>query len=244
MATVFRIDGVELLTDEIWLVKLILSEVEDKNLNDLIAHFKKEINETEHHLLTLGKFLYLMGDLNKAEKYYRLLFDQTSSSALIFDNDYFRNNIIATLFNNLGLLYHARENFQLALENYQNALEIYLLQEPLSPVSNATVYTNIGNALIDLGDYERAFEMYNTALELQLLYASLMEDDSGLAQIYNNIAVCYRKNGQYNRSIENYEKSIDIKLKYLPPNHPSLGVTYSNLSDIYRTNADYDMALQ
>ncbi|CAF5081981.1 unnamed protein product, partial [Rotaria sp. Silwood1] len=239
MATVFRIDGVELLTDEIWLVKLVLSEAEDKNLNDLIAHFKKEINETEHHLLTLGKFLYLIGDLNKAEKYYRLLFDHISSSALIFDNDYSHNNIIATLFNNLGLLYHVRENFQLALENYQNALEIYLLQEPLSPVSNATVYTNIGNALIDLGDYERAFEMYNTALELQLLYASLMENDSGLAQIYNNIAVCYRQNGQYDRSIENYEKSIDIKLKYFPPNHPSLGVTYSNLSDIYRTNADY-----
>jgi tetratricopeptide (TPR) repeat protein len=193
MGAVFRIDSVELLTDEIWFVKLVSNEEENKNLNDLITHFKNEINETEHHLLTFGKFLYFMGDLNNAEKYYRLLFHQVSSSALFFDNDYSRNNMIAILFNNLGLVYNARENFQLALENYKNALDIYLLQEPIDPFLNTTTYTNIGNVFVDLGDYKQAFKMYETALELRLLYSSFIKDDPGLAQIYNNIAICYNQ---------------------------------------------------
>jgi tetratricopeptide (TPR) repeat protein len=244
MGTTFRIDTVELFIDDIWLVKLTLNEEEDKNLNDLITHFKKEINETKHHLLTLGKFLYFMGDLDKAERYYRLVFDQILSSILCFDDDYYRNHMIATLYNNLGLIYHARENFQVALENYQNALKIHLSQKPMDPFANTTIYNNIANTLIDMGDYQKALEMYNTALELRLLYSSFIEDDSGLAQIYNNLAVCYNQNGQYTHSIENYEKSIHIKLKYLPSNHPSLGIAYSNLGNIHRANSNYEMALK
>jgi hypothetical protein len=75
MGITFRIESVELFIDDIWLVKLILNE-EDKNLNDLINHFKKEINETKHYLLILGKFLHFMSDLQKAERYYCLIFDQ------------------------------------------------------------------------------------------------------------------------------------------------------------------------
>ncbi|CAF1382373.1 unnamed protein product [Rotaria sordida] len=244
MGTIFRIDSIELLTDEIWFVKLILNEEEDKNSSDLINHFKKEINQTEHHLMTLGKFLYLMGDLDKAEKYYRLFLDQILSSKLLFDNTYHHNEMIAMLFNDLALVYNARGNFELALKNYQHALDIYLSLEPMNPISNTAIYSNIGNVLIELGDYQKAFKMYNTALELRLLYSSIIQDEPGLAQIYNNIAVCYNQNGQYNRSIENFEKSINIKLKYLPSNHPSLGITYSNLSDLYRANGDYEMALK
>ncbi|CAF1029154.1 unnamed protein product [Didymodactylos carnosus] len=129
MGTVFRIVSVELFTEEIWCVKLISNKEENKNLNDLITHFKKEINKIEHHLLILGKFLYFMNDLHKAEKYYHLLFDQISSSALLFDDYYYRNEMIAALFNNLGLVYYTRRNFELALEYYKNALDIYLSHE-------------------------------------------------------------------------------------------------------------------
>jgi tetratricopeptide (TPR) repeat protein len=51
------------------------------------------------------------------------------------------------------------------------------------------------------------------------------------------------KKEEYQKAIENYQYSLDLKLIYLPSNHPSLAITYTNIGDLYYQMKDYHLAL-
>ncbi|CAF3150660.1 unnamed protein product [Rotaria sp. Silwood2] len=240
MGTVFRIVNVELFNDEIWFVKLILNDEEDKSLSDLITHFKKEINETEHHLLILGKFLYFIGDLDKAEKYYRLLFDQISSSESIFDYDYSRQNMIAILYNNLATLQIDSGDSIKAKENYEKALEIILNHIPQKHLLLTTAYNSIANIYLDECDYELAIKCYKHALN-EIEPSNII----GQAVIYNNLGEIYRQMNNYTDALINHKKVIDIRMTLQPLlDHPDLAQSYHNVGTLFCDKGEYNTALE
>ncbi|CAF1013290.1 unnamed protein product [Rotaria sordida] len=230
---------------------------EDEQLNEVFDYLKKQIHETTD-IFTLGSFLIQMGEFNKAETYYiRLLKETPSSNSLL----------CATIYNQLGLLHQRKCDYLLALEQYQQALEIFsqyptIDNEILSKIYDniATVYddldvketinddlslgitySNIAVTYDQLGDYENAMTNHEKSLEI---LSRLPTYHPSLAATYGNLGSTFRNIDDNKKALEMYKRKLDIELKTLPPNHPSLASTYNNMGIIYKESEDYILALK
>jgi hypothetical protein len=77
MAAVFRIESVHrLYSEDIWVVHLIMNGEEDEELNALANSIEAEIGSLDN-LNTFGGLLMKMGDLQKAERYFLMLIEDT-----------------------------------------------------------------------------------------------------------------------------------------------------------------------
>jgi tetratricopeptide (TPR) repeat protein len=94
----------------------------------------------------------------------------------------------------------------------------------------------LGELLIKLGQSDAARQLYERQLEQK-------NDDREKANIYNQLGRIRNHEGEYREALRFYEKSIEIKQKILPPNHPDLAITYSNISSVYEKMSEYSKAL-
>ncbi|MDZ7367686.1 MAG: tetratricopeptide repeat protein, partial [candidate division KSB1 bacterium] len=111
----------------------------------------------------------------------------------------------ALMYNQIGLIYDARGDYDAALEWYQKDLEI---TEALGDRAGlATSYNNIGLIYKARGDYDAALEWYQKSVDIQ----EALGDRAGLAASYNNIGGIYDARGDYDAALEWYHKSVDIQ---------------------------------
>ncbi|MGC8696501.1 MAG: tetratricopeptide repeat protein, partial [Conexivisphaera sp.] len=104
--------------------------------------------------------------------------------------------ILAGIYNNLGVAYDDVHEFQRAIEYFQRAISIY---EPLSRDNPAylpdlaTSYNNLGIAYRNAHEFQRAIEYFQRAISI---YEPLSRDNPAylpdLAASYNNLGVAYR----------------------------------------------------
>lgn len=150
--------------------------------------------------------------------------------------------LLATAYNNLGLVCLSQSNNDKAIEYLNKALDIRLriLNREHHPLV-ATTYNNLGVAYSQQGNYAKAIDFYNKALEIQLRVMS--PENSDVAITYNNFGSVYRSQGSYAKAIYYFNKALFIQLRVLGPEHPDVAVTYGNLgfnSTLYR---DYAKAI-
>ena len=149
---------------------------------------------------------------------------------------------IATSYTNIGDVYESKGDFSLALECYQNALEIQ--EEALGPehLSTATTYNNIGLVYKNKGEYDQSLKFYKKALEIDKK-AFLMEHPN-TATIFGNIGELYRTIGNYDWALECFQKMLDISEKTLGIEHLNIPIAYNNMGLVYDDKGDYDLALK
>ena len=227
IGTICRIESVK-QCEKIWHIKLILCDDDDEQIKQVYTYLKEQIYETTD-ILTLGSLLIQMGELNKAEFYYnRLLNQMTEENTLQY----------ATIFNQLGLINQRKCNYQLALEQYQKALETFLFYPLKDKSIVSTVYDNIATIYDDLGQFDQALIHYRKSLDIQ----QNLNNHLSLGITYSNIALTYQQIGDYENAMINYRKSQDT-LNNLPAYHPNLAITYGNLGSMFRNIADNEKAL-
>ena len=149
--------------------------------------------------------------------------------------------LLATAYNNLGLVCLSQCNSDKTIEYLNKALNIRLRilnrEHPLV----ATTYNNLGVAYSQQGNDAKAIDFYNKALDIQLRVIS--PENSDVAKTYNNLGTVYSAQGAYAKAIYYFNKALDIDLRILGPEHPDIAVTYRNLgfnSTLYR---DYAKAI-
>ena len=49
--------------------------------------------------------------------------------------------------------------------------------------------------------------------------------------------------GEYSKALSSYERSLEIRKIALPPNHPGLATSYSNIGLVYDNMGEYSKAL-
>ena len=230
IGSIFRIECVEKLANtNIWHVKLIMCHEEDEQLKEVYDYLKKRIDETTD-LLTLGSFLIQMGDFKKAESYYIRLLRETSPSNFLQR---------ATIYNQLGLLYQEKCDYETALEQYEKALEIFSPYPKLDKCILSTVYDNIATVYGYLGQFDQALIYYKKTLDVK----EEIDDNLSLGICYSNIAVIYHQLGDYENATANHRKSLET-LNSLPSYHPSLAGAYGNLGSTFRSINDSEKALE
>lgn len=271
IGTVFKIADVYEITPDIWFVKLSMctNEAECK-INKLRDYLKHEISYMSPEI-SLGYLLQSMGHYDKAEKYYQMIVDCSSS---IFANE-------LSAYNGLGILEYKRGNYAMALDYFHKAYVRATITNSTSVLT--IIHLNFGNTYFILDDFEQAVAHFEEAVKLQtessvgnslqwadayscLAMASNSQADyqaakdyfskslaiyidklplnhPRLADIYNNIASLHSDLGEYRLAKENYEKALDIQLIVLPDGHPSLGETYNNLGAVHAILGEYELAL-
>ncbi len=137
-------------------------------------------------------------------------------------NFYLRNllkrELIGLVLNDLGLAYHDKGMYDVAIAELKRAIEI-------NP-NLAEAHYNLGNTYYKKGMYDVAIVEYKKAIEINPY------NDSA----YCNLGVVYRHKGMYDEAIIQYKKAIEIN-----PNNPE---AYNNLGVVYRHKGMYDEAIQ
>ncbi|CAF3670262.1 unnamed protein product [Rotaria sp. Silwood1] len=106
-------------------------------------------------------------------------------------------------------------------------------------LEGGTSLHKLGQLTARMGEYDRAQEIYEL-----LILSSPIDDKKGLAFLRHQLGVVYTGQGNLDDALSHYQKSLDLELKYLPPNHPQLGPTYSNIGMIYEDKHELDRALE
>ena len=161
MHSVFRIDYVDQFIDEVmnlvWIVKLTLVADDDQQLLRLVA----PLRSSEVHanpISYVGKLFMDMGDFERAEEYFLSLLQD--SSVLSQPRRLVRVHI------GLGANYMITGEYDKALEQYEQALQVSLTYLPPTHTDLAPLYDAIGKNQFQRGNYQKAVENYEKAADL------------------------------------------------------------------------------
>ena len=124
---------------------------------------------------------------------------------------------LAASFNNRGIGYYDEGQYDLAIQDYSQAIRL----KPL-----AAIYNNRGNAYRDQRYYDLAIQDYDQAIRMK----------PDLAIAFNNRGVAYLREGQYDLAIRDFDATIRLK--------PDYASAYANRGSAYDDKGQYALAIQ
>ena len=148
----------------------------------------------------------------------------------------------AKSYNNIGLVYDAKDDYDRALEYHLKALAIREKVLGTEHSDTAASYNNIGCVYNGKGDYNRELEYHLKALAIREIVLGTEHCDT--AASYNNIGNVYAHKGNYDRALEYYLKALAIREKVLGTEHNDTAMSYGNIGIVYCDNGNYDQALE
>ena len=137
---------------------------------------------------------------------------------------------VATICNNLGIVYGAQENYTKALEYYQRAMNIWKNKYGEDHPYLAATYNNMGHVYLDQGDYGKALEYYNKSLTL--LEKSYGSNNPNGAKVLASIGKVYNLQGDYTKALEYYQRALAIRKDRFGEDHPDVIRTMEKITEI------------
>ncbi|CAF2405286.1 unnamed protein product [Rotaria sp. Silwood2] len=234
LAAMFRIEGVVEQSNHMWLAKLIfIDSTEEMEEMHKLSEYLGIYSHESTTLANLAQILFLMSDYCRAIS--------------------FCQKILSEMPDNLPLAIHCLnimgESYKneptLALQSFEQALELQLKYNPTDRKSLATIYNNLGfahrrlrsNNEIVIHYYEKALEMYVTDSDPENI-------DWCLVATFLNNMVTADPTSDSNLALKREQLVLDIRLKFLPLSHPLVASTHTVLADIYSSRSEFDEALE
>ncbi|CAF3674949.1 unnamed protein product [Rotaria sp. Silwood1] len=229
MGSVFRIQKLESLSNGIECIHLQLTSDHDPQLSHMTSYLRQKFHG-RYDLTSLGRLMWEIGNLKKAEEFYLLAMEKETVPMNI-----------ASLHNQMGVIYDDIGNHLQALEHYEKALTMKQSYLPSDDPSFAALLSNIGLNYQNLGNKNRAL----TYLKQALAIAGKMSKPNPeiLGSIHNNIAGILDEQGQYDEALQHYREGLQHRLAYLPSTHPDIAVSYSDIGFLYIEQEHYEEAL-
>lgn len=152
------------------------------------------------------------------------------------------NKGIAQAFNDLGIIYFDKENYDTAILLYNKAIKI---RQQLSDEKGiAKLYNKIGIVYQKQGLFDKALEQQFKALAL----FEQSGDKTGISYSLNNIGIVNQNMGLYYKAIEYQERSIRIKEEIadrygLAGSYVNIANNYLNLQQYTKAESYYHKAI-
>jgi tetratricopeptide (TPR) repeat protein len=126
---------------------------------------------------------------------------------------------LAWAFNNRGRAYYIKHDYDLAIQEYTQAIRV----KP----DFADAFNNRGAAYHTKGDYDRAIQDYSQAIHL----------NPGFGDALHKRGFAYYKKGDFERALQDYNEAIRL--------HPAFtATTLSNRGSLYSERGNYDQAIR
>ena len=174
-----------------------------------------------------GIYFYRLGNYTRALDFYQQALQKAQ------DMDDFQ--ILARVYNTLGIVLDDLGKYQEAIAYYKRSLIINHLSLRLSEVSDN--WNNIGVAYKNLGNYSLAIDFFQKSL----LIAEKINKKSRMARNYNNIAIIYELQKNYHKAFFFYNKALSINQEI--GSLYGLANNYYNLGDLEGKQKHYEQAL-
>ena len=151
------------------------------------------------------------------------------------------NSRVASLYNNIGLIWNSKGEYDKALEYHEKCLAIKLKkfgdEHPIVAIS----YINIGTAFIDKGEIDKGLKYFEKSLAINLKTYGGMHPL--VAASYYNAGVIFSDQGEYDKSLEYLEKSLTIRLRTLGGEHPDIASSYNGFGVLLARKGEKDQAI-
>jgi len=137
---------------------------------------------------------------------------------------------VATVLNNLAVLYEAQGNYAAAAPLLKRALTIY--EKALGPDHPAVAISlnSLAELYQDQGNYVAAEPLLKRALAI--LEKALGPDHPDVATALNNLAELYKKQGNSREAEPLLKRALAINEKALGPDHPGIALELNNLATL------------
>jgi|GEM_PF-699625 len=185
-------------------------------------------NQLQYDFLSnMGRYLYNIQQSDSAIWY----FEQCIELSRKIDNPLF----LAMSYNNLGIMYEGKAEYQNASENYFQAVKIF--EELGNNEQLAVTLNNLGVIMQNLKEYDKALEYLNRALLLNQQQNNKVNQSMN----YGNIGIVLEAQSKFNEAIEAHKKSLDISIEEnivmdQARNYHNMGRVYFDLGKF--TNAE------
>ncbi len=150
-----------------------------------------------NHLLAMSNY-YIM-NYNIAIDFYKIALSYYEKCNSMVE--------IAAIYNNLGLVFTALNQYKQAKESYFKALEIYKIYPSDLGLSNS--YNNLGIVNKYLRKYDLAIEYYKKDLEI----SEKTNNEKNIARAHNNLAAIYIHKNEYKLALTALKKSIHYHIQ-------------------------------
>ncbi len=107
-------------------------------------------------------------------------------------------------FNNLGIAYERKGEFDKAIENYEKSLDIYKLT--MDSVGITKVLCNLGNLYVIKGDYKKGIDYYKEAIKI----AEKSKRKDWELSILSNLGFAFYKSGETDEAINSLKMAVDM----------------------------------
>ena len=150
--------------------------------------------------------------------------------------------LLATSFNDIGLIYRSMRIYDKALESCQNALAVGLNVYGEKHQSTATFYNSIGSVYYLMGVFDKALESYQNGLNIILELFG--EKHQSIATFYNSIGLVYYSMGVFDKALESYQDGLNIILELFGEKNLLTAAPYDGIGTVYYSIGEYDKALE
>lgn len=210
-------------------------------INELIEalNISKKLKNNKYETV----FLHKIGQINENMGNYDLALKHLQNAFNVAKEAFGdKHSVTASIYNDIGLIYERKGEYNEALDFHQKALGRYLdFFEKQNHQYIAASYNNIGVIYYRKGEYEKALEYYQKASKIMLNIFGENHPDTGAT--YNNIGEIFCKKGQYEKAIEFNEKALKISLNLYGENHPDTATSYNSIGLVYSRKGENRKAL-
>lgn len=147
---------------------------------------------------------------------------------------------VATMYNNLGFLNKAQEDFDSAENCFLRSLEILHEQLGKEHEQTASVLSNLGALYQRAGYHEQSREMHMVALEARL--QALGEDHPDTAQSHNNLALALLETGDRDDAKSHFEQALKTFETLGKEYYYDLDAVATNYCEYLRQEGDNELA--
>lgn len=167
---------------------------------------------------------YSRTEPNKALEYY-------AKALEIYIGKYKNGNqpSLAIIYSNVGYIYSQQKDYNKALDNFEQALNIWTKIYTGSHPSVAFIYSNLGQIFLQRNSFAKAETNLNLALDIYLKYFGNKYPD--VASTYNQLGNLYEKQNKDKTALSYFQKAIIANSQNFGSENPYLNPSSSDYYD-------------
>ncbi|CAF1346520.1 unnamed protein product [Adineta steineri] len=231
IGAVFRIESV--VSDTIDKTEVVVVQMKTTNEGkDVLEEYQNQNREemvVESPTIMLCTILKRMGKLDQS---YQLL-----ERLRLHPNKENRVHI----YNRLGITYKDERRYDLALEHFEQALQLIDSSDPSQRKYAAFIHHNKGLLYAKRKQHDEALEFYGEAIAM--LTKEISPPNTGIAQFLSSIGRIYFHQRKYQEALQYQQDALQMREECLPADHLVLAFSYADIGNIYRRQRDYEQAL-